>query len=725
MRLNHKTAYAAKRDKAFRLAKRKRRGKPLKPAATLIEDEHAMKVDLGFVDYRQFYYNILLSAVKDLDLKVSDKIVLNELLDNDRFGIETTEKRMEELAGRHSKSDKGALYRVSMQIPGRVPARFFVKRCIDNATWERSFLLDRYISKDRIAARFVPQVKYTDKKTRLLAYEFIDGNPLYSIFRTVTEGEKEHMLRKVIEAIFTTSESIVPSRERNWHRRNNSNGEAFSLEKKGNHVEIGEGKSKYKLRSLNDPSGSLLRLFVIRGNSTLEDRLTAWDGNISQKDIERLKEKYKSVQPLLDSYKDTAEILGSEELCFSHGDLHLANILWTEECPKIIDWEYAVMAPRQFDLLKLLKKAGISKGTEERLLKYAFMVHETAELRNRIIEKGKTTLNRRGEDGEIISEKMSAVLERELTDACRNILASEEADKRFERFRKAYRALEFHENLLLSSKYLNYSDKSETPEHRRELREMANCYYTHALNYVRGAELEQRIKDVVEEVMDGRLIDLKDRASLVPTPLARVSVSNWGHASIIEKIGEKETTKSRVVKAAGYAAAAAAVALIGTFGVTSELARRDSENFIRENGAVPQNVEAIPHSKHVDKYARMYNVDPLMLEAAVNYVVLNNVQIPIGAAAKYMHDPEQFAMSIAKKMHDIAKKQGENYPAIFAELYGNKQTVANASRLGITGRYVDFRRMHTPHVRKVADTMAMSGYYAKQRQRQTVAKWRR
>jgi hypothetical protein len=121
----------------------------------------------------------------------------------------------------------------------------------------------------------------------------------------------------------------------------------------------------------------------------------------------------------------------------------------------------------------------------------------------------------------------------------------------------------------------------------------------------------------------------------------------------------------------------------------------------------------------------MYNVDPLMLEAAVNYVVLNNVQIPLGAAAKYKHDPEQFAMSIAKKMHDIAKRHGKNYPAIFAELYGNKQTVEKASRLGITGKYVDFRRMHTPHVRKVADTMAMSGYYAKQRQRQTVAKWRR
>ncbi len=300
MSSKRKSAYAKKRDSAFRLAKKKKRLRQFGPETRdemILWLDHAMKVDFGFVDYRQFYFNILLSAVKDLDLKVSEKRRLNHLLDNDRFCIETEEKRMMEAAGRHSRSDKGALYRVSMQIPGRVPTRFFVKRCIDNATWDRSFLLDRHISKDIIAARCVPQVRYTDKKTRLLAYEFIDGDPLYSIFMTATEDEKENMLRRVIEAVFTTSESIVPPHARNCHQLSKSNGETFSVEKKDSQVEIGEGKIKYKLRSLNDPAGSLLRLFVIRGNPNLEERLTAWDGNVSQKDIGRYKRKFFCLRP--------------------------------------------------------------------------------------------------------------------------------------------------------------------------------------------------------------------------------------------------------------------------------------------------------------------------------------------------------------------------------------------------------------------------------------------
>ena len=39
--------------------------------------------------------------------------------------------------------------------------------------------------------------------------------------------------------------------------------------------------------------------------------------------------------------------------------MYLGNVLETAEDPEIIDWEDAMLAIRQFDLLKLLKKAAI------------------------------------------------------------------------------------------------------------------------------------------------------------------------------------------------------------------------------------------------------------------------------------------------------------------------------------------------------------------------------
>jgi len=722
--MSKKSAYAMERDAAFKLAKKRIVDPPEKDDDLSLWLNHAMKVDLGFVGYRDFYFDILLSSIKDLELTLGEKKELNEMLDKDRFCIETIEERVLGEHCRHAISDKGALYRVSMKIPSKGVApnsKFFVKRCVDNNTWERTVLLEKYLEHNPISQRFVPKIKYSDKKRRLLGYEFVDGEPLSEMFKTATPEEKENMLRQSIESMVLISHSIAcPGGNSSSHGR--YDGESYSLKTEDGETEISIGDKTHALKMLNNSSQSLLRMFIVRGNSQLEDKLTSWDGKVSKKAIESIKKKYSSIQALLDSYSEVSGTLDFEPLCFSHGDLHLANILWTGKGPKIIDWEYAAMASRQFDLLKLLKKSGVSEEAEERLLRYAFEIHETAQLRNKISHTGDQKITKLLPNGEWGDEKLTLPLYKELEEACVTLATSKEAETRFEKFKNSYRTLEFHETLLSAAKYLNFSDKSDTTERKNELEGMANFYYTKALNYVRGTELEGRIKEVVSEVHNNRLLDLGENIGVAPNPLECLSMSNLNYPSIIEKVDGKKPIKSQVVRAAKCGTAAAVILSLAAFGIHTHVNKSASDRFL--DSSVGMNLDENKHSEHVEKYAKMYGIDESMLHAALCYIETSGERIDFGAASRYSSDPEQLTMSIAKRMHDLKEKHGENYAVILAEMYAGPVAVGKATRMGITGRYVDFRRFPPQHATKVASTMKGSDYFAKKQTRRMVSKCR-
>ena len=171
-------------------------------------------------------------------------------------------------------------------------------------------------------------------------------------------------------------------------------------------------------------------------------------------------------------------------------------------------------------------------------------------------------------------------------------------------------------------------------------------------------------------------------------------------------------------------AAAGAAMAISAFAISSHINDAHSINFLDSICAMQPESSALS-LPYVEKYACMYSIKPEMLQAAVSYILISGENIDFGAVSRYSSDPEQLTMSVAKRMHDIMQKRGENYPAILAEMYSGEQAVHSATRLGMAGRYVDFRMLPPVQVAKVASTIAGSGYYAKERTRRVVSGWRR
>jgi thiamine kinase-like enzyme len=662
-----------------------------------IEIEHALKLDLGYSDYLHFYYNILKRAVEKCSssgaLSVEDKMKIVELLKNDRFGIAVHEYKISDATAKHAKCKEGGLYTVAVNLPNQDDLLFFVKRAINPESWEKSQKVGEFLSKTN-AGKKQPKLIHSDEKTRLLVYEHVDGKILYDEFRDASEPEKEKKLERVIDDLLELSYEATESLQH--YNYNNSDG------------------NKPQLSNVTCSESSLLRNFVIKADKKLEKQLVSkWSGEIPEKQIESLKQKHKCIEKLLEAYKPIAESLESEKQVFSHGDLHLGNIIWSEQGPKFIDWEDAIMAPRQFDLLKLLRKAQISKQTEERLIEYAFVSDKLSECRldvKKNLESLAAEVKKKDNRSFDYYTKRLAESEQALKEAEQKIRKSPNYASQLSRFKEVYNQMEFSQNLRCAAKYLNYSDNSESKEHKLEMIKFASYYYTLALNYVRGKELEQRIKDVVEEVHNGMLVDLGDNPDVVFNPLESQSMSIFAKfPSVIERIYKKqETLKQKFSKKILPVAAAAMLGIASIFGIYTSAQKHFSDKAVDEIVAEAEASAELDaeHSKYIGKYADMYGIDAEILKATTAYCMSNNIDLNLGVVSQHLTIPEQYVMSVANKLHDSLNECNNDYRAALVMFYAGKDAVLDAQRIAITGRYTDIRKLPEDVKQKFAETMA-------------------
>lgn len=558
----------------------------------MLRHSHALKLDLS-KDWKKFYTNLLIGENNKGILRhlaeqgIIDDNYIAELTKNtgwvfDRHPFPIYEVLVDQ-ASKQSKVNDGGLYKIILEIrPGEFQT-FFAKKHAKNDEYQRTLKVQPLLA------------RVTDKVSPIVAKDSHNG---ITIENYINGETLTHALRRA--SIDTYSDfaerAVQESQTRKYNDRERKKKLIPALDEL---VEISDAVEA------NRHLFSELRVLGKGGRSFSDWFREKYQPNTAE--LVSLVEKH------ITSYMD------SEDTVFCHGDAHTDNVILRLHKPNWIDWEFAGFSIPQWDVVKLLKKTGISSETEQDVV-------------NHVCEK-------------------------------RNY-----ADK--DHFSLVYSKAKIFDRLASAAKYHKLSLDSR--KHREEKQAQADVYFTDALEMiVADSTINEEDKTALVRALE---IDAKGRFSRLTKeeyaeisaeldPYSSQSIENFGTPSIMEKYSRPPLTerigkfwrKHKLKIAAGITLLAASVA--GKFvydDIQAEEARMITkiERTSQYYADIDQNKALMPF---VEEYAGKYdNVNPEELAAVINSAFQYNHRVA-DELLDYRQNPEPW-------IHDAgAKKKRESF----------------------------------------------------------------
>lgn len=446
----------------------------------MLRHSHALKQELG-KDWKRFYSNLLLGEDKqgllmhlaetgDIDESYIEELTRKTGWVFNRHPLPIYEVLVNQ-ASKQSKVDGGGLYKIILEImPGEFRT-FFAKKHAKNDEYKRTLKVQPLLA--RVTDKVSP-ILARDSHNGITVEKYINGETLTQTLKRISLDEGRSF----------TSDPVQKSREKHkvkeyndMQRTNKLIPALDELVEISNAVE----EKRYRFKELRT---------LGKGGRSFAD----W-----------FREKYKPNNAELVSLieKNITGCMDSEDTFFCHGDAHTDNVIEKLHKPHWIDWEFAGFSIPQWDVVKLLKRAGLSQETE-------------ADIVNHVCKK-------------------------------RNYAGKN-------RFSLVYSKAKIFDRLASAAKYHKLSLDSRV--HRAEKQAQADVYFTDALELIEADETisekeRLRLSRALEKDAEGRLSRLAgkeyEKISKELDPYSSQSIENFGTPSIMEKYS-KPPLKERAGK---------------------------------------------------------------------------------------------------------------------------------------------------------------------------------
>lgn len=549
---------------------------------------HALKLELGR-DWKRFYSNLLIGENNQGILKhfaeqgIIDNNYIEKLADNtgwvfNRHPLPIYEVLVDQ-SSKQSKVDGGGLYKIILEIRPGDFRTFFAKKHAKNEDYQRTLKVQPLLA--RVTDKVSPIVA-KDSHNGITVEDYINGETL------------THALKRASMDLYPYNDPA----ERAVHE-----------------IRVREYNDRERKKKLIPALDELVEISnAVEANRDLFSGLRVL-GKGGRSFGDWFREKYRPDAELLSLIeKNITDYLDSEDTVFCHGDAHTDNVIERLHKPNWIDWEFAGFSIPQWDVVKLLKKTGISQETEQEIVDH-------------VCEKRK--YNDRA------------------------------------RFSLVYSKTKIFDRLASAAKYHKLSLDSR--RHREERQAQADVYFTDALEMIiADSTINEQDKTALVSALEtdakGRFSRLAEeeyaKISAELDPYSSQSIENFGTPSIMEKYSRPPLTerlgklwkKHKIKIAAGITLLAASVA--GKFvydGVQAEKARQQTrtERTMQYFADIDRNERLMPF---VEQYAEKYdNVSPDELAAVINSAFQYNQKVA-DDLLDYRQNPEPW-------IHDAGVKQ--------------------------------------------------------------------
>jgi len=567
----------------------------------MLNHSHALKQELG-KDWKRFYANLLIGKNNQgLLMHLAEQGIIDESY------IEDITKRTGWVFNRHpipiyevevhqrtkqALSNDGGLYKIILEIRPDEFATVFAKKHGKRDEYERTLKVQPLLAE--ITEKVSPIIA-KDEYNNITIEPYINGETLTQRLRRTSMNTENPFVKDPVEREKQTRQTI---------ELNDQNKKDMLIPALDELIDISNAVEKNRelfsgLRALGKDGRSFTDWFKEKYNTNDADLIALVEKNIT-------------------SYLD------SEDTVFCHGDAHTDNVIEQLHKPYWIDWEFAGFSIPQWDVVKFLKKAGLSEEAEADVVAHV----------------GKKRKYR---------------------------------DK--ERFNIVYNKAKIFDRLASAAKYHQLSLDSRL--HSEERQAQADVYFTDALDLIEAdktisEEDRFRLSGALEKDAKGRLSRLAreeyEKIAKEIDPYTSQSMENFGTPSIMEKYSRpplrerlgKMWKKHKLKAAAGIALIAASV--VGKFvyaDVKAEQAReltkiqRTSQYY----SDIDRNDKLMPFvSKYADKYD---NVNERELSAVINAAFQYNKRIA-DDLLDYKKNPEPWARDagVKKKKEMFKLKNG-------------------------------------------------------------------
>ncbi|MBW3004235.1 phosphotransferase [Candidatus Woesearchaeota archaeon] len=564
----------------------------------MLRHAHALKLELGGGDWDRFYSNLLvgkheqgllihLGETGEIDESYTKELASRTGWFFNRHPLPIYEVLVEQ-ASKQGKINGGGLYKIILELrPGEF-ATFFAKKHAKNDEYQRTLKVQPLLA--RVTDKVSP-ILASDPHNGITVEKYIHGETLTNALKRSSWRTDFSYLTDPIEK----AKAERSAREYNDKQRKEKLIPALDeLIEISNTVE--ENRSWFKnLRVLGKDGTSFGDWFKQKYRPNTDELVSIIERNIT-------------------SYLD------SEDTVFCHGDAHTDNVIERLHKPHWIDWEFAGFSIPQWDVVKLLKRAGLSEKTEQEIVDH-------------VCEK------RNYEDRE--------------------------------RFNLVYTKAKIFDRLASAAKYHKLSLDSR--RHRPERQAQADIYFTDALEMIAAdstinEEEKTALVSALEKDAKGKFSRLTEeeyeKFAKELDPYANQSIENYGTPSIMAKYEQPPLTerlgklwkKHKLKIAAGVLIAVGG--LIGTKVYANQLEQQQRmltkiERTNQYFGNLGRNDALMPF---VEEYAGKYdNVNPEELAAVINAAYQYNKKVA-DFLLDYRQNPEPWARDAgAKKARELFK----------------------------------------------------------------------
>jgi thiamine kinase-like enzyme len=563
----------------------------------MLRHSHALKLELGR-DWKRFYSNLLIGEKNQGLLKhlaeqgIIDDNYIAELTRNtgwvlNRHPLPIYEVLVDQ-ASKQSKVDGGGLYKIILEIRPEEFMTFFAKKHAKNDEYKRTLKVQPLLA------------RVTDKVSPIVAKDSHNG---ITIENYINGETLTHALKRA-------SMDLYPYND--------------PAERAVQEIRVREYNDRERKKKLIPALDELVEISnAVEANRDLFSELRVL-GKSGRSFGDWFREKYSPDAELFSLIeKNITDYLDSEDTVFCHGDAHTDNVIERLHKPNWIDWEFAGFSIPQWDVVKLLKKTGLSSETEQEI------VDHVCEKRNY-------------------------------------------ADRA--RFNLVYNKAKIFDRLASAAKYHKLSLDSR--QHREEKQAQADIYFTDALEMiVADSTISEEDKTALVHALEtdakGKFARLSkeeyEKISKELDPYSSQSIENYTPSimekyslpPLAERIG-KLWKKHWLKAAAGAALLAASVA--GKFvydDVKAEEARQLTriERTTQYFADLERNDKLMPF---VDEYAGKYdNVSTHELAAVINSAFQYNQKVA-DDLLDYRQNPEPWIhdAGVKKKRESFKLKSG-------------------------------------------------------------------
>lgn len=570
--------------------------------AELLRHSHALKLELTSKEWNRFYSNLLIGENNQglithlIETKEIDESYVEELARKtgwafNRHPLPIYEILVEQ-ASKQAKVNGGGLYKIILELKPDEFKTFFAKKHSKNDEYQRTLKVQPLLA--RVTDKVSPIIA-KDSHNQITIENYINGETLTTAIKRTSWRTDHSYLDDPIER---------EKRERNSIEYNDEQRKKKLIPALDELIEISDAVEANKKLFQN------LRVLGKEGRS-----FTDW-----------FKEKYKPNTAELVSLveKHITSYLDSEDTVFCHGDAHTDNVIMQLHKPQWIDWEFAGFSIPQWDVVKLLKKAGLSPETEQEIVDH---------------------------------------------------VCAKRDYKNKERFSRVYSKTKIFDRLASAAKYHKLSLNSK--KHRAERQAQADIYFTDAMNMIK-ADSTIDYKDQTS-LVKALKTDAKGKFSMLTReeyeeiskeldPYASQSIENFGTPSIMNKYDQPPLTerigkfwkKHKLKIMAGALLTVGSLVGAKVYANQLEQQQRLLTKIERTNDYISDLGTNDTLMPFVDEYAGKYdNVSPDELAAVINAAFQYNNRIA-NELLDYKKNPEPYVheAGVIKKKERFKLRSG-------------------------------------------------------------------